>query len=666
MAYIPDDIVRRIYDATDILEVVGEYVQLKKRGANYWALSPFVNEKTPSFAVNPVKGIFKDFSSGKGGDAIKFLMEMEGYGYVEALRHLARKYNIEIPETEETPEQAIRRDKRESLLIVNEFAAKFFESQLLDTEAGRAVGLSYFRERGILEATLGEFRLGYSPDQWDALAQEALRQQFNEEYLLELGLVSRSEKTGKLVDRFRDRVMFPIQNAAGKVVGFGGRILGNRKDTGKYINSSESEIYHKSEILYGLYQARNAIRNEDLCILTEGYMDVILLHQNGIRHVVASSGTALTPEQIRLIRRYTKRVLLIYDGDAAGIKAALRGIDLLVKAGMEARIVALPDNHDPDSYVRLAGAEGFRSFIQANAQDFADFKLNLLLAGGASGPQADADRLQQMAGTLALLPERVQRELYVRHVAQRLGVSEGLMAHAVEEAMKEAARHDRPREPRESPDAQPGVPPPAEVKELKTFEQLELVQQEKELLRVILSHHDKQFAAETGPSEDAAGQPIRYPERSLMEFMMTELEGLVFENQVFEQLKNELFAEYAAHQSLRVAPYLSHADAGLSNLVAGLLTTPDISPLWKKMREAVDYDGDLRRVVMGAVFHYKARKVEVLLRDCRAKLQAASAAKDGAEEDLWLETFQYLMQLRRELHQKLGVEGAVSGSDGRL
>ena len=322
MARIPTQIVDQIYNAIDIVEVISDYVQLKKKGANYWGLSPFSNEKTPSFSVHAGKGIYKDFSSGKGGNAVNFLMEIEGLDYVEALKHLAKKYGIEIIEEEETEEVKEQKDKRQSLFIVNEFAAGYFHEQLKESDKGRQIGLSYFKERGILSTTIEAFQLGFSHESWDAFAKEAVNRQYSEEYLIELGLVSKSEKTGNLVDRFRGRVMFPITNPMGKVVGFGGRILGNRKDIAKYINSPESDIYHKSQILYGLYQAKRHIRDEDLCILTEGYMDTIVLYQNGIRNVVASSGTALTHEQVRLIRRFTQNVLMMYDGDQAGIKAA--------------------------------------------------------------------------------------------------------------------------------------------------------------------------------------------------------------------------------------------------------------------------------------------------------------------------------------------------------
>ena len=438
MSRIPTRTVDQIYAAIDIVDVVSDYVQLKKKGANHWGLSPFQTEKTPSFAVNPVKGIYKDFSSGKGGNAVNFLMEMEGYSYVEALKHLARKYGIEIEEEEETPEQKVQRDKRESLFIVNEWAARWFHEQLLQTDEGKRIGLSYFKERGILQSTIDEFQLGYSPAAWEALAHAAGKAQHQEEYLKELGLVSHSEKTGKVYDRFRERVMFPIHNPVGKVVGFGGRILGNRKDVGKYINSSESEVYHKSQILYALHLAKKAMRDQNLCILTEGYMDVILLHQNGIKHVVASSGTALTVEQVRLIKRFTPNVLMIYDGDAAGVKAANRGIDLLLKAEMSAKVLILPDNHDPDSFVRQEGAQGFLDYANKEALSFLDFKMRVLTEGkDQSDPQVQAELIKGLAETVALVPDLVQRQMYVRHVAQKVEITEALMTHAVEEALKE-------------------------------------------------------------------------------------------------------------------------------------------------------------------------------------------------------------------------------------
>ncbi len=665
MGRIPSNIVDQIYAATDIVDVVSDYVQLKKKGANHWALSPFAAEKTPSFAVNPVKGIYKDFSSGKGGNAINFLMEMEGYTYVEALRHLARKYGIEIEEEEETPEQKVQRDKRESLLIVNEWAARWFHEQLLQTEEGKRIGLSYFKERGILQSTIEEFQLGYSPAAWEALAHAAQKAQHQQEYLKELGLVSHSEKTGKVYDRFRERVMFPIANPVGKIVGFGGRILGNRKDVGKYINSSESEVYHKSQILYALHLAKKAMRDQDLCLLTEGYMDVILLHQNGIKNVVASSGTALTVEQVRLIKRFTPNVLMIYDGDAAGVKAANRGIDLLLKAEMSAKVLILPDQHDPDSFVRQEGAQGFLDYAQKEALSFLDFKMRVLTEGkDQSDPQVQAELIRGLAETVALVPDLVQRQMYVRHVAQKVEITEALMTHAVEESLREVNKQAVKEQRREQARIQREQG--GEVKELKSFEQLELAQQEKELLRIMVSHFDQSFAEADGPLEDEEGNPIEYEQTLLMDYLMDELEGLTFENQTFQQLREEMFAEFDQKETLDLNRYLNHRDSGITRLVSGLLTHPETSELWNKISLPIEYDSNLRKVVEGAVYHYKARKVEKLLRECRDNLKDAQARQDEAAMDQYLESNMVLMQMRKQIHAKLGTEGAVRGGDGKL
>jgi DNA primase len=663
MSRVPRHIVDRIYAAMDIVEVVSDYVQLKKRGANYWALSPFVNERTPSFAVNPAKGIFKDFSSGKGGDAIAFLREIEGYSFVEALKHIARKYSIEIEEEEETPEQAQARDFRQSLLIVNEFAARFFQRQLLEAEEGRNVGLSYFKERGLLEATIRDFGLGYAPSAWDSLSLEAARQQHNEAFLLDLGLASRSEKTGKLVDRFRERVMFPIHDPAGKVIAFGGRILGSRKDIAKYMNSPESALYHKSEVLFGLYHAKKYLREKNLCILTEGYMDTLLLHQNEIRNVVASSGTALTPEQIRLIRRFTDQVLLIYDGDKAGIKAALRGIDLLIREGMSARVVVLPDNHDPDSYIRAVGREAFLEYLEREARNGIEFKIKALSAEGPPTPEKQAEILRAVAETLSGMPDRVQREFYLRHAAGLLGVNESLLALAVGESLQEAARLDQRQLRRELKAPEPAAPAP-EAREVgkqslldRSFETLPLARQEEELLRVMVNHADKELRPEESGLEHNT---------YLIDYLNVELEGLSFENPVYEGLKRQMFAEFEQHQRISLPEYLHHEDSAINRLVASLLTVQETSPLWKRIRPDLEYDGDIGLVIRSALFHYKNRKVEALLAECRKGLKAAQESSDEARMDELLASHQYLLRIRREIHARLGVDGAVGGRDAVL
>lgn len=675
MSRIPQNVVDQIYAAMDIVDIVGDYVQLKKKGGNFWALSPFSNEKSPSFAVNSVKGIYKDFgASGKGGNAINFLMEMEAYTYVEALNHVAKRYGIEVPEIEETPEERLTRDKRQSLFIVNEFAAKFFNEQLLETDEGKQIGLSYFKERGILDATIEEFQLGYAADTWETFSQAATKQQFKDDYLIELGLTSRSSKTQNLIDRFRGRVMFPILSPVGKVLGFGGRILTQRKDVGKYINSPESDIYHKSQVLYGLYQAKKAIRDEDLCIMTEGYMDTIALHQNGIKHVVASSGTALTLEQIRLIRRFTRNVLMIYDGDIAGIKAATRGIDLLLKEEMNAQVLILPDGHDPDSYVNEKGSQAFLDFIKEESLSFIDFKMRVLSEGkNVKDPVVQAEIVKGLADTLGFLPDRVQRQMFIKHVAQRMEISESLMTHAVEEALKAHNKlnaRDRRRQG-SATDYPPGMPPPpeyAEVKDLKSFEKLELANQEKELLRVFINYPGEGFVEEGIDVEDAMGNPIEVDKVPLMDFFVEELEDISFENSNFEKLKGLIFKEYTENGHIDINRYLNHEDDDVRKLVSDLLVPRhEISPGWRKHGAyVVDLDFNLRKTVQGPLYHYKSRKIDRLISESRDKVKEAQDKKDAEGLDYWLEINMHLLQMRREIHEKLGTEGAISAADGRL
>ncbi len=642
---IPEQKVEEIYNAVDIVEVVSDYLPLKKRGGNYWALSPFANEKTPSFAVSPAKGIYKDFSTGKGGNAVNFLMEMEGYTYPEALRHLAKKYGIELEEAEESEEEKVGRDKRQSLFIVNEFASKWFHQQLLESEEGRKIGLSYFKERGILQKTIEDFQLGYAPDSWEAFTEAAVAQKHNPEFLTDLGLSGTSEKSGKLYDRFRGRVMFPITNHTGKVVGFGGRVLTSEKQMAKYINSSESAVYNKSQILYGLYHARQHVRNEDQCILTEGYMDTIVLHQNGIQNVVASSGTALTPEQIRLIRRFTKNVLMIYDGDAAGVKAAMRGIDLLLEEGMNAQVLVLPDNHDPDSYIGEHGSAAFREFARAEAKSFLDFKLdNLSQQLDVSDPAQQAELIRAISDTLARLPDMLKRQLFVKNTAERLDISEELMARAVHEAMQSLGKQQR----REAQRQQRFDPKPeAEVKPLRAFETLDLARQEKELLRILLNHHDKSF--ELHPTENLEEvENIR-----LIDFFMDELEGLPFENTVYENLKEEIFKVYRQNETLQLHQYLSHPDPAITSLTADLLSLAEVpSENWRKRGVMVPpIDHDLSRAVQSAMYHYQRRKVGKLLDELQEKMKVMKEE----EEDELFEMFMYLTKMRKEVAEKLGI-----------
>ncbi|WP_018620250.1 DNA primase [Spirosoma luteum] len=425
---IPEETVERIRQSADILEVINDFVSLKKRGSNYIACCPFHNEKSPSFNVNPTRQIYKCFGCGKAGDAVRFVMDIENVGYGEALRYLAKKYGIEIEEQEQTPEDLLRQNERESLLIVLNFAKTFFRETLLTTDEGKSIGLSYFRERGFTNPTIEAFELGYTLDQWDALLQEGLRRGHSRELLEKAGLILTKEGTSgidrKQFDRFRGRVMFPIHNVSGRVIAFGARILKVDKNQPKYLNSPETPVYHKSQVLYGIFQAKQAIRQADVCYLTEGYTDVISLHQAGIKNVVASSGTSLTTEQIRLISRFTPNVTILYDGDAAGIKAALRGLDMVLEEGLNLRLLLLPDGEDPDSYVHKIGADAFTSYISEHSQDFIDFKASRWLTEAGDNPLKRAEGISDVCSSITKIPDPLKRQTLSQRVAQLFHVSE--------------------------------------------------------------------------------------------------------------------------------------------------------------------------------------------------------------------------------------------------
>src|SRR5476651_1861820 len=413
----------RIMEATDIVEVIGEFVQLKKRGANYVGLSPFANERTPSFTVSPAKGIFKDFSTGKGGSAVTFLMELEKFSYPEALKWLAKKYGIEVEETVEAPENREAENHRESLLIVTGYASKFFQDSMWETNDGKAIALSYYRERGFTDATIRKFELGYSPDQWEAFSSLAIRDGYKQEYLEETGLSVKREN-GTLYDRYRGRVMFPIHNFTGRVIAFGGRTLKTDKAVPKYVNSPESEIYHKSNVLYGLFHAKKAISEQDNCFLVEGYADVISVHQSGIENVVASSGTSLTVEQIRLIGRLTKNITILYDGDAAVIKASLRGLDMILEEGLNVKVVLFPDGHDPDSYVRLVGTNAFKTHIDKNKKDFILYKADTLLKDAGNDPIKKAGVIREIVESVAKIPDSIKASVFIKDCSYLLQIDE--------------------------------------------------------------------------------------------------------------------------------------------------------------------------------------------------------------------------------------------------
>jgi DNA primase len=435
-----------VFETARVEEVIGDFVQLKRAGSNFKGLSPFSSERSPSFMVSPVKQIWKDFSSGKGGNAVAFIMEHEHFTYPEAIRYLAKKYNIEIEETEQTDEQKANVDFRESLFLVSEFAQKYFHHTLLETDEGKAIGLSYFKERGFTMETIKKFGLGYSPQVWDAFSKEALGKGYKVEFLEGSGLTIVKEDKNVL-DRFRARVMFPIQSMSGRTLGFGGRILTNDKKAAKYLNSPESELYHKSKVLYGIFHAKQAIAKQNNCYLVEGYTDVIQFHQTGIENTVASSGTALTPDQIRLINRLTKNITVLFDGDAAGLRASLRGIDLILEEGMNVKVCSFPDGEDPDSFAKKYNFEQVTEYLEANSKDFIQFKASLLMSDAKNDPVKKADLIREIVVSISKVPDRIQREVYVQECSRIMDISEQVLvstlAQMIQKNTVEAGKIDK-------------------------------------------------------------------------------------------------------------------------------------------------------------------------------------------------------------------------------
>ena len=442
MRKIDHSTVQRILDATDIVEVVSDFVALKRRGANYVGLCPFHNDRSPSFYVSKPKGMCKCFSCGEGGSAVSFLMKLEQLSYTEALRYLAKKYNIQIEERELTPEEERAETARESMLAVNDFAMRFFEKTMAETDEGRDVGLSYFRYRGISDAMIEKFHLGFAPSQRDALYKAAVARGYSQDYILETGLSYRTDD-GRIVDRFRGRVIYPVHSLSGKVVAFGGRTLKKEKTIAKYVNSPESPIYSKRRELYGIFQAKSAIAKEQKCIIVEGYMDVISMHQAGVCNVVASSGTALTVEQVRMIKRFTRKATLIYDADAAGIKAALRGIELLLQDDFDIKVLLLPPGEDPDSFAQSHSASEVTEYIEKNETDFITFMARILLEKGGDDPTRRAEVITRVVKTIALIPNEITRSVYVQECSRILFISEAILQREVGKYFNEYALKSR-------------------------------------------------------------------------------------------------------------------------------------------------------------------------------------------------------------------------------
>ncbi len=437
---IPQETIQQIMHAADVVDVVGDYVSLKKRGANMIACCPFHNEKTPSFYVSPSKQIYKCFGCGKGGDSVRFVMDVDGLSYPEALRALAKKYGIEIQEREITDDELQAQNEKDSLYLLLDFAKNYYQTQLFESDEGRSIGLSYFKERGFNEKTIKTFELGYSPDGWNTFTEHALRNGYSVEMLEKAGLSIIKEGKDP-IDRFRGRVMFPIHSVSGKSIAFGARILKNDPKAPKYLNSPETPVYHKSYVLYGISHAKQAIRAEDTCLLVEGYTDVVSMNQAGIENVVASSGTSLTKEQIQLVRRFTNNITVLYDGDTAGIKASLRGIDLILEEGLDVKVVIFPDGEDPDSFVKRVGSEAFKQHIKNTQQDFIRFKTEISLQDVGNDPIKKANLITDLVGTVAKIPDSIKRAVFTKEVADLLEIDEQILITEGNKIFRKAAQN---------------------------------------------------------------------------------------------------------------------------------------------------------------------------------------------------------------------------------
>ena len=669
---ITQNTIQQILSRIDILDVVGGFVRLKRRGANYLGLCPFHNEKTPSFTVSPSKEIFKCFGCGKSGNTISFIMEHEKLSYVEALRWLANKYNIEIEETEASPEQKIQQQTSESLFIINQFAQQFYSHILFETEEGKDIGLSYLKERGFNDETMKKFGLGYAPDSKERFAKEAIGKQYNPELLQKSGLVVNRHE--QLVDHYRDRIIFPVHNNSGKVIGFGARQIKKNDKSPKYINTPENELYVKSKILYGTYFARHAIDKADECLLVEGYTDVISLHHAGIENVVASGGTSLTQDQLRLIKKYTKNLTIVYDGDPAGVKAALRGLDMALEESLNVKLVLIPDNEDPDSYVRKVGAHQFRNFILHNKKDFILFQLEVSLKDAGGDANKKSEVVNQIAETISKIDKTedfTKQQDYIRQCSQLLNIDETGFTSLVNKFIRNRISLQENKLPFEEAKFIEENAKKAEENNFddQTFNLLfrdDL--QEREIARILLEHGYKKW-------DDS---------QLIAQHVLTEIpEEDLIDNQNVLKLIEEYKKQVANHQTPDKSYFVYHQDQNLSTLAVSLLHFPyEQSEHWKrelsqstgyqKSLFEQDYKSFLNTIkkeneavlmsylnigkdnthgeVESAINYLKLRKIKRLLLQNQSDLEKA----DPSQQATLFLTHQHLKQMEIELSKKLG------------
>lgn len=635
--------IQKIFDAADIYEVISDFVSLKKRGVNYVGCCPFHNEKTGSFTVSPAKGIYKCFGCGKGGNAVNFIMEHEQLSYVEALRWLAAKYNVIIEEKELTDHEKQEKSERESMLIVTNFAEDFFVNQLLHTDEGQSVGLGYFHRRGLDDSTIEKFGLGYCPESWDSFTQTALDKGYKKEFLVKTGLTIETERG--LFDRFRARVIFPIRDLAGKIIAFGGRIMTNDKKSAKYLNSPESEIYHKSRTLYGIFFAKKSIVQQNRCFLVEGYLDVISFHQKGIENTVASSGTSLTIEQIRLIRRLTPNVTIIYDGDAAGIKASLRGIDLVLEEGLNVRVVSLPDGEDPDSYAQAHTAEEVLDYIAGHETDFIHFKTRMLLDQAGNDPIERAKLITDIVRTISLIPDAITRSVYVQATANQMKVEEEVLYTEIARIRKEKNGDPAPlpyKAPaRQTPQMVLTPSPTGGVTPCDTEEMM--------LVRYLLM-----FGAMELYEEERDGEKHQV---SVGEYIVNELDEdeLSMLNPKFQEILREYRGQYLSSGFLPARYFIGHPNPEVSIVAADILSEPyELSKIWTlKDAGARTEEMMLGELLPKIVDNYKVRRVELMCREADDKILECQNSGNWEELLEWVKRKNAMIKVRAKISEKL-------------
>ena len=635
-------------------EVIGDFVQLKRAGSNYKGLSPFSNERTPSFMVSPVKQIWKDFSSGKGGNAIAFLMEHEHFTYPEAIRYLAKKYHIDIEETEQSTEEKAQADERESLYIVSEYAQQYFQDTLFNTEAGKAIGMTYFKERGFTEETIQKFRLGFSPDEWTAFTDNALAKGYQLEFLEKTGLTI--VNGDRKFDRFKGRVMFPIHSMSGRVLGFGGRILTNDKKQAKYLNSPESEIYHKSKVLYGIFFAKQAIAKADNCYLVEGYTDVIQMHQKGIENVVASSGTALTQDQIRLIHRLTPNITVLYDGDAAGLRASIRGVDLILEQGMNVKVCTFPEGDDPDSFARKTAYEDLVLYLENNATDFIRFKASLLMQEAQNDPIKKAETIRDMVESISKIPDLIKREVYVRECATIMDISEQVLFSTLAQILKKDFYEGQKVE-RKQKAAMQVVQTPEEAQK-RTVNRLEVL--EYDLIKNLLLYGNRECVftdtilveEEDGTlKEQQIQQTLKVYEKIFLELQEDEIE---LANPDFKQIYELLMGKLSENPNYDVNRIANELPIELSEKVSGMLLDDENNQLhdWSK-RDIVPKakDAHLETIVGDIILNIRSLLVHHLI---QSLTQQIAQANEEEKKEL-LENVMNYIQLQKLLAKRLNI-----------